>query len=296
MKRLLKGLAYAVGGLVVLLLVAGATLYVLGGRKLGRTYHVQPARLTLPADSTALARGAHLALVYGCHDCHGADLGGQVLADAPPFRATASNLTRGEGGIGRTYSDADWDRAVRHGVKPDGRGVLIMPSTAYHGLADTDFAALVAYLKRAPPVDRELPPTEVRPLGRLLAAGPMDPAAEVDLTPTSATAPPVGPTAAYGAYLVSTGCTHCHGADLRGAQPPNPDSPPAPDLTALAATPVAELARILRTGVLPDGRRMDPAMMPWTATRHMTDDEIAALHAHLGALGGAAGARPAAGA
>ncbi|HEX8386353.1 MAG TPA: c-type cytochrome, partial [Rubricoccaceae bacterium] len=240
----------------------------------------------------SVARGAHLAAINGCRDCHGADLGGQVFVDAPPFRATASNLTRGEGGVGGRYTDADWDRAVRHGVKPDGRAVLVMPSAGFHNLADADAADLIAYIKSLDPVDRALPPSEVRPLGRVLAAGPLDVSFEVNEAPARASAPPAGPTAAYGAYLASITCAYCHGSDLRGAQPPNPDSPPAPDLAAAGAWTYPQFVRALRTGVRPAGATLDPHIMPWTLTAAMTDDELAALYAYFGTFQGAARSQP----
>lgn len=286
MKRVLKRLGLALGVLVGVLVLAGATAYVLGSREVGRNHEVPALALRVPTDSASVAHGAHLARINGCTDCHGPDLAGRVFVDAPPFRVTASNLTRGEGGVGGRYTDADWDRAVRHGVKPDGRAVFIMPSAGFHQLADTDAADLYAYLKSLPPVDRALPPSEVRPLGRLLAAGPLDTASEVNTGPTRTTAPTPGPTAAYGAYLASVTCAHCHGADLRGAQPPNQDSPVAPDLAAAGAWTYPQFVRALKTGVRPAGAPLDPGVMPWPMTAAMTDDERAAIYAHLGTLQG----------
>lgn len=286
MTRFLRRLGLVLGGLAVLVLVTGAVAYVSGSRAVGQTHHVRPVGLVIPTDSASVARGAHLAAINGCPDCHGSDLGGRVFADAPPFRVTAANLTPGEGGVGARYTDADWDRAVRHGVKPDGRAVFIMPAAGFHHLADTDAADLYAYLKSLPPVDRPLPPTEIRPLGRILAVGPLNAAFEVDATRTRATAPPAGPTAAYGAYLASVTCAYCHGADLRGAQPPNPDSPPAPDLAAAGGWTYPQFVRALRTGNRPAGPRLDPEVMPWTITAAMTDDERAAIYAYLGTLQG----------
>lgn len=283
MNRSLKRTLQALGALAVLVLLAGAAAYTIGSREVGRTYAVEPAALRVPTDSASIARGAHLAGINGCLDCHTADLGGQVFVDAPPFRAVASNLTRGEGGVGGRYTDADWDRAIRHGVKPDGHAVILMPASSYHRLADTDAADLIAYLKTLPPVDRTLPPTEVRPLGRALAAGPLNVASEVDTSPTSrAPAPPAGPVAAYGAYLAGATCAHCHGESLRGHQPSDPESPYAPDLAAAGTWTLPQFTRALRTGKRPTGQRLDPQFMPWTMSARMTDGEIAALHAYFG--------------
>ena len=40
----------------------------------------------------------------------------------------APNLTRGAGGLGSTFTDTDWVRAIRHGIHRDGTSLLIMPS------------------------------------------------------------------------------------------------------------------------------------------------------------------------
>ncbi len=269
------------------MLVGAGAAYAIGSRAVGRTHAVRLAALHIPSDSATVAHGAHVAAVFGCATCHTAGLGGRVFVETPVGRVVASNLTRGAGGIGTRYSDADWDRAIRHGVKPSGRSVIIMPASAFHHLADADAAALIAFLKQLPPVDRTLPPTEVSAVGRMLAAGPLDVAFEVDTSATRAGAAPAGPTAARGAYIAAAMCAHCHGADLRGAQPPNPEAPYAPDLAGAGAWTRPQFERALRTGVRPAGARLDSEVMPWSATRHMTDDEIAGLHAYLGTLGSA---------
>lgn len=285
MRKVLKWTGLVLGGLLVLLLLVGGAMYVVGGSKLSRTYAVQPADLAIPTDSAAVARGAYLATTHACTACHGARFEGQVMVDAPPFRVTASNLTRGQGGIGARYTDADWDRTIRHGVRPDGRPVVIMPSAAFHGFADADAAALIAYLKSLSPVDNPLPETELRALGRVIVgAGGIDPAIEVRTEPAPRTAPAAGPTAAYGAYIASTFCTYCHGQDLRGDQPPEPGTPYAPGLDAAGQWPLDLFREVLRTGVLPGGRRLDESM-PIEQTSQMTDDDLAALHAHLQTVG-----------
>jgi cytochrome c553 len=284
MKKALKWTGIGLGALVGLLVAAAGVAYLVGSSRLSRTYEVPAVALAVSADSAAVARGAYLAVTSGCQDCHGASLGGQVMADELPFRLVAPNLTA----LAARYSDADFERAIRHGVGADGRALLIMPSATYHGFADEDVAALIAYIRSVPAVENDLPPMEVRPLGRLIAAGPFDPAMEVNVEPSPATRPPVGPTAAYGAYRYGTLCTYCHGAGGEGMEePPGPPGmPPVPALAAAARWSLAEFTRALRTGVTPGGRQMDEAM-PWTMTARMTDDELAALHAHVTTLGGA---------
>ncbi|HEX2094513.1 MAG TPA: c-type cytochrome [Longimicrobiaceae bacterium] len=285
MRKLLRWLGIGLGAVVGLVLLAAGILYFVGSARVNRTFTVRTAALRIPGDSATLARGAHLARTNGCNDCHTPDFRGQVMLDVPPFRAVAANLTRGRGGVGARYTDEDWDRAIRHGVKPDGRPVIVMPSAAFHRMSDEDAAALIAYLRTLPPVDHPLPQTEIHAMGRIVAVF-QDLTNEVRTGPARAGhTPPVGPTAEYGAYLASITCAYCHGEDLRGdASPPIPGSPPAPNLAGAGQWPLDGFRRALRTGVTPHGRRLDPEYMPWKITAAMTDVELEALHAHLRTL------------
>lgn len=286
MPHVIRRFAYGLGGLlsIALLLIGG--VYLIGSSRASRTVAVSPALSTVTVDSLRLARGEHLANTLGCRDCHGEDLSGRVFADVPPLRATASNLTPGRGGVGQTYTVADWDRAIRHGVHPTGRGLQIMPSVGYHYLTDADAEALIAYLQSLPPVDRELPPTKIRPLGRvLMGMGEIDPHHEVNTaTDDRLTTIEPAPTAAYGAYLAALTCRTCHGPTLEGGPHPDPGGPPAPDLRAASAWTFDMFAHTMRTGTRPNGSQMEAKWMPWTAFRHMTDTELRALHAHLNTL------------
>jgi mono/diheme cytochrome c family protein len=124
-----------------------------------------------------LERGRHLVTVVAqCTYCHGPDLAGREIADDPWIgRLYASNLTRGEGGIGRRYRDIDWAAALRHGVAPDGRTLLLMPSAGLARLSDGDLAAIVAYLRQVPAVDRILPEKRTGWLTRLVVAAGLAP-------------------------------------------------------------------------------------------------------------------------
>ena len=58
----------------------------------------------------------------------------------------APNISPGPGSVVAKYTPADWERSLRHGVKPDGRPLMIMPSEDYNRLTDADLGALVAYV------------------------------------------------------------------------------------------------------------------------------------------------------
>jgi mono/diheme cytochrome c family protein len=275
-----------------LILIAAVALYIIGGRRIDRTYTIPAETIAVPTDQASVERGRHLAIaVANCIDCHGANFGGTVFLEvtAPPlFRAVAPNLTRGQGGIGGQLSDADFARAIRHGVGRDGKGLVAMPADDYNSMSDADLGALIAYLRSLPPVDNQLPPGEIRPLGQiLLAAGvlPSFAAETIDHSARREAAPPVGVTPEYGRYLAMTaGCTGCHGLGLSGGPIPGlpPDTPPARNITptGIGGWTEEDFFRALREGKRPDGSSLNP-VMPWMAIRQMSDDEIKALLAYL---------------
>lgn len=274
-------------GLVVVVALAVVTVYFVSAAELNRKYDVPPQvlALTVPSDPASIERGRHLAIAIAkCTDCHSADLGGKVFLDVPPFRLVAPNLTKGQGGLGTTLSDADYVRAVRHGVAPDGTALLVMPSSAFQYLTDADLADIVAYSKSVPAVDRTLPANDIRPLGRALlviGAMPQPDAASI----VHSASPPkdiaVAVTPEYGRYMANVGgCTGCHRANLAGGPIPGlpPDMPAAQNITpaAIGLWTQADFTRALRTGKRPDGTTINQ-LMPWPFTAQMTDTEIAAL-------------------
>ena len=226
MKRILKWIGIALGGVVVLLLLAGGALYVNGGRHIAATHDVAVASLAIPADSASIARGAHLAGIYGCVDCHGPDLAGQEMEDAPPFRLVASNLT--PAGVGGTYTSADWDRAIRHGVRANGTALFVMPSGAYNKLSDTETSALIAYLQTLSPVENDFRGIEWKAMGRLLAGGPIHLSDYVYTNTPPTTSPEPDSSSAYGEYVATMMCAYCHGPHLEGQMTDGPEesSPP----------------------------------------------------------------------
>ena len=276
------------GALVALVLLAVATTWLLGNRALARRYDVPAEAIAIPTDSAALARGRHLATAIGkCVDCHGENLGGTVLDMGPFGSFSPPNLTTGRGGK-PARSDAEWVRAIRHGVGDGGRPLVFMPSLAYHPMTEADLGALIAYLKSVPPVDTTHPPTRLGPIGRLVLArtpGKLLAAAALDHTAPFSAAVGPGPTAAYGAYLADIGgCTSCHGPDLKGGiHEGPPEVPPSADLTPagkLGSWSEEDFRKALRDGVRPDGSAINP-FMPWRLTRLMSDEEISAVWAYL---------------
>jgi mono/diheme cytochrome c family protein len=290
--RVLRWIGIVLGGMIGLVLIAAVALYVVGGGRIDKTYAIPAETIAIPTDQASIERGRHIATAIAkCVDCHGENFGGTIFLDvvSPPlFRAVAPNLTRGQGGIGVQLSDADFARAIRHGVGQNGKALLVMPADDYNPMSDADLGALIAYIRSLPPVDSQLPPSEIRPLGQiLLAAGqlPPFPAETIDHNVKREAAPPAGVTPEYGRYLAMTGgCTGCHGPGLSGGPIPGvpPDFPKAKNITptGIGSWTDEDFFRALREGKRPDGSAIDP-FMPWKATSQMTDDEIKALLAYL---------------
>lgn len=298
MKKVFKWVGIVLGILVGLLVLTGVVMYTIGSARLDKTHNIQVQTIAVPTDEAAIARGRHLAeTVTGCLACHGEDLGGQVLDDDPMmFTFAPSNLTAGRGGVGVAYNDSDYVRAIRHGVNPAGRGLMIMHSDIYHNISTEDLGAIIAFIKSAPPVDNEDAKTRVAPLGRIFVAlgmfdteaMPLIPAEVIDHDASFSPAPAQGPTAEYGQYLMSISlCGMCHGSDLNGAPPLEPGMPPGPSIAILAAPggwSPAQFDSVVRTGMTPSGRTLDPEFMPWDVFANMTDEELTALWLYLQTL------------
>jgi len=287
-------------GLVLfgLMLGSGVAIHASSERALQRVVAIPPEALDLAVAPEAVGRerGRHLATaVAQCHFCHGSDLAGAELADDPLIgRLWASNLTAGRGGIGRHYERRDWVRAIRHGLAPDGRSLLLMPSAHLAALSDEDLASLIGWLEALPPVDAERPRRRVGWLARLAIATGRAPDLFAAREAGSGQAPErsvrAEATARYGRYLVDVGgCRVCHRDDLSGGLHPLslPGEPPPPDLRpggALAAWSREDFARAMREGTRPGGEPIDREYMPWPGFAGLSDLEIEAIWIYLRSL------------
>jgi mono/diheme cytochrome c family protein len=289
-RKILKWIGIVLGGLVGLLVVAAAVLYLLGTAKLNKQYNISVEAISVPTDAQAIQRGEHLATIFMCTGCHTENLGGKVFYVVPGMLSIPTpNLTSGAGGVGAAFQTIDFVRAIRYGVRPDGKALFIMPSKAFHNLSDTDLGAVIAYVRSRPPVDNPMPERRVELMGRLMmGAGLFPPFAADQIDPASPLppAPQAGVTVAYGQYLTRT-CTECHGPDLNGAPfgPPGQEVP-SPNLTQggeLADWSEGDFITALRTGVTPTGHKLSEEM-PWKNFGQMTDDELKAVWMYLQSL------------
>jgi mono/diheme cytochrome c family protein len=135
------------GWLVLPCLVAAAGLAWYVTRQPASPFATEPVTRFEPA---LVSRGEYVARVSDCVACHSlpgkAPFAGGLEMATPLGVIHATNITPDrDTGIG-AYTLADFDRAVRHGVTPDGRRLYpAMPYPSYVKLSDDDIRALYAF-------------------------------------------------------------------------------------------------------------------------------------------------------
>jgi mono/diheme cytochrome c family protein len=207
-----------------------------------------------------------------------------VFFDEPRIaRIVAPNIAR----IARAYSPAEFEAVLRHGVRPNGTGVAIMPSQMFANFTDADVGSILAFLKSLTPATDSLPATEVRIMGRIgLATGQfrLVPQEIENARVAGIAAPAAADSVAPGRYMALTTCTECHGPDLRGGLV---GTEAAPNLAIVKAYSRDQFVHLLRTGE-PIGNRTLKTMAEVAQARftHFTDDELSALHRYLQTLPG----------
>lgn len=296
MKRVLKWIGILLAGLVGVVVLIALAGYIASERRINKRYDIAVEPITIPNDAASVEEGRRLTVIRGCgaSDCHKSDFSGSVLLDDPMIgHVYPPNLTPGEGSATVGYSIEDWVRSVRHGVDPEGKALLIMPSSSYAGLSDEDLGRIIAYIQSRPPADHVQPDSRLGPIGRLLhlmdqAPLPILSAEAIDHR--AETPEQVSPevSADFGKYMISV-CTDCHRGDLSGGPIPGslPGEPPAANLTPsgnLGHWNYEGFSNALRTGVTPDGKVLDPDVMPWPMVLEMTDTELESLWLYLQGL------------
>jgi mono/diheme cytochrome c family protein len=251
-----------------------------------------------------VARGEYLLHAGGCLSCHTAP-GGTPLAGgralATPFGTFYSpNITPDrETGIG-AWSDADFLRALRKGIRPDGADYFpVFPYPSFTGISDADALAIKAYLFQLTPVQQQDRPHDIAfPFSwRLLQKGWK----LVYFTKGAFRPSPQWDEATNrGAYLVTSlgHCGECHtprnplGAMRRGlwlaGNLDGPDAELVPNLTPDPKTGLGEwdpsdIAELLKTGRTPDDVKVKGSMREVVAdgTSFLTDVDRLAIASYL---------------
>jgi mono/diheme cytochrome c family protein len=252
----------------------------------------------------AVERGEYLIKAGGCVSCHTA-AGGQRFAGGralvTPFGTFYSpNITPDpETGIGR-WSDAEFLRALREGVRPDGSNYFpVFPYPSFTAITDSDALAIKAYLFSLPPVRHQNRQHDVGfPFSwRLLQTGWK----LLFFTPGSFQ-PLSERSAVYnrGAYLVTAlaHCGECHTPrNMFGAlrpsmwlagTPDGPDGQLVPNITPDPETGIGkwerdDIVELLRTGTTPEQGSVKGAMREAIADglKYLSDSDLAAIADYL---------------
>jgi len=248
-------------------------------------------------------RGKYLVnTILTCQNCHtpkgerGApiyerDLSSGLSWDEPPFKVTASNITQDkETGIGN-WSNADIEKALRKGERPNGvRLAAIMPSDFYEIMTPSDMSAVIAYLKTVKPVKQTFPD----PVYRIALPRHIPPGAEKAFTDAD-----MADKVKKGFYLVTIGhCMECHtpmgpkGREFETSYGKGGFEFPGPwgksvsrNITShrekgIGAWSDAEIKRAITEGVSRDGSRLKPPM-GYEFYKNMTNDDLDAIVAYL---------------
>jgi mono/diheme cytochrome c family protein len=261
------------------------------------------------AGAEALARGKYVFEASGCANCHtdrakkGPLLGGGAAIKTAFGSFFGPNISpHRTQGIG-AWTEAQFIRAMREGVSPDGRHYYpAFPYTSFTRMTDQDLKDLRAYIFSLPPVDRASRPHEIAfPYSvraglwlwkRLyLETGPFKPRAEKP------------PEWNRGAYLVEAmvHCGECHTPRTRlggldrdmwmAGNGDGPDGERIPNITPDAGTGIGkwsaeEIVESLETGILPDGDEFGSLMADVVSygTSKLTAEDRKAIAVYLKSL------------
>ena len=204
MKRWIKWTAGSALLLGVIVVATAASGLYLAEQKRNRTIDIKPRPVAYTTDAQTIERGRYLYASRSCSYCHGAQgTGREFVNDGKGTRIVGPNIT--PAGVVARYQPEDWNSVIRHGVKPNGRPVLVMPSEDYNRFTNEDLNALVPYVRQFPPKEgaqavNDLP----HPAWVLYGLGAIpDAASRIDhqLAPSRPTA--AGVTLANGQYVAN---------------------------------------------------------------------------------------------
>ena len=264
------------GAIIICGMVGVGYVYFASERLISRVYQLPDSHARAATDADAVARGARLVFAYGCADCHGHKLQGVYI---PHFGIMSRNLPVLAGGL----SDADFDRIIRHGLRPDGKSVAeFMPSDSYQFMTDADLAAILGFIRSQPASGESPPETSYGPYARYqFLIGERKTVR--DWFPTQEQALDLGPRFARGRSMAMAACGECHSTSLKGQLGPV-GSPP--DLSIVASYDRATFLNFMHTGRAAGNREL--TMMSAAARvrfSHFTNDDLNAIYDYLSARG-----------
>ncbi len=294
MKRWLKRLLISAVVIVVLLGITLAVAVRRANHKMERTVALPAHPITLSDDPAAIERGRYLYVTRGCIECHGANGAGRAVVDDQSIgmRVVGPNISPGPGNVVTNYTAADWERIIRHGVKPNGRPAMVMASEDFARLTDIDVSAIVAYVRHMPPASGGAAVLELPLIVRAMYGLNLvqDAAEKINHNLPPETPVPEAASVEHGQY-VGQSCQGCHGAGMSGGRIPGapPDWPAAANLTPGEGSvmpryaTVEQFKTLLHSGKRPDGSAVS-TIMPFGAFSQMNDVDMEALYLYLQSL------------
>jgi mono/diheme cytochrome c family protein len=155
---------FLVAMVVLVLLGVGAYFYL---NRTDTADGAAPAIAGAPPSADVLARGEYLTKAADCTACHTVAGSGKAFAGGFPFKLPfgtiySSNITADvDTGIG-SWSDDDFVRAVREGIRKDGQHLYpAFPYTSYTQLSRSDVLAIKAYLFSLPKISAPVKANEL---------------------------------------------------------------------------------------------------------------------------------------
>ena len=263
--------------LILLIVIALATVYIWSAVILNKTYDIPLSEVHIPNDTASIQEGERLVHIAHCSDCHGEHFTGAVFAkEAHVVELVAPNITR----VIPTYSNAELERLLRHGVKKNGHSVYEMPADMFSQLKEESIGKMIAYFRTLRPLPDTLHnvATNFQCLGRLiLIQGKITPIADlIKFNAPRLYIPHDTSQISFGKYLAMTTCTSCHGENLKG------EEEFTPDLVIAATYTKEDFFKLIRTGVALGDRKL--GLMTKIATnnlKYLNDNEINSIYAYL---------------
>jgi cytochrome c553 len=274
MHPVLKAAGVLAAALVVCAVAVPVYLFVASEAVIERRYPLPAIVGPVAPSPKSVERGAHLARIAGCSDCHGTDFEGRRLRADNDLRLWSSNLRL----AGSQMSGGEFERALRRGIAPDAKSLWGMPAADYMYMSEADVASLFAYLRSLGAAGRARPsPVWDRRARLAVLDGRIVPS--VLATRDAASSLDLGSRHDGGRYLARIACGDCHGTDLDGSARQH-----APDLDIIVLYSRSAFFDLLRRGSGARHRRV-PAMMRLASVRFhaFADYEIMALYEYLDA-------------
>lgn len=276
-----------------------------------KTQSDSAAEFHAPPTPERLARGKYVVEgVAHCFECHshpdfqnglgqptpGTKGAGDIVKDMSfdgvpfPDGLAHPNITPDKETGAGTWTDAQFERAIRHGIGHDGRELSdFMPYAFFRSMTDEDVASVIVYVRSLPAVHNPLPKRNLPFPIKVNLHPEMEPALPPDASEQ----------VKQGWYLVRiAGCNDCHtpadengnaatnmmfGGGFRFTGPwgdivsPNITTDPS----GISHYDEAMFIKTIRTGRASGGVRDLNPLMPFSYFRNMTDEDLKAIFAYI---------------